>query len=83
MADTVGIHGARKLQVLLLWSGKDFRKLAKDAGINTEGANKDTLVAAIQKIRVKCGSHVNLSMAVFKLMHANQGSQHLQSSTKK
>jgi len=75
LADTVGVDDTRMLQVLLLWSGKDFRKLAKEAGVITEGDDKDSLNAAITKIRQKCGSHVNLSMAVFKLMHAKQGSR--------
>ena len=72
LADTVGVQDNKKLRVLLLWGGKEFRKFAKDAGVITNGDNPDTLNASIEKIRTQCGSHVNLSMAMFKLMHAKQ-----------
>jgi len=75
LADTVGVQDNAKLKVLLLWGGKDFRKFAKDAGVVSEGETTDTLAAAIVKLRTKCGSHVNLSMAMFKLMHAKQGTK--------
>ena len=35
----------------------------------------DSRAAAIGKIQTRCGSHVNLSMAIFKLMHAKQGTK--------
>ena len=47
----------------------------KDAGVITDGDAQDTLDTAVGKVRTKCGSHVNLSMAMFKLMHAKQGSK--------
>ena len=75
LADTVGVQDNKKLQVLLLWGGKEFRKFAKDAGVVTVGDTPDNLVAAIEKIRTQCDSHVNLSMAMFKLMHTKQGSK--------
>lgn len=75
LADTVGVQDNKKLQVLLLWGGKEFRKFAKDAGVVTLGDTPDTLVGAIGKIRTQCDSHVNLSMAMFKLMHTKQGSK--------
>ena len=74
-ADTVGVQENKKLQVILLWGGKEFRKFAKDAGVVTNGENHDTLDEAIEKIRMQCGSHVNLSMVMFKLMHAKQGAK--------
>ena len=37
LADTVGVQATKKLQVLLLWGGKEFRKFAKDAGVVTVG----------------------------------------------
>jgi len=40
-----------------------------DAGLTDE----DTLNTAVTKIRADCAKHVNLSMAVFKLMYAQQG----------
>ena len=76
LADTVGVQDNKKLQVLLLWGGKEFRKFAKNAGVVT--VDPDDLVAAIGKIRTKCDSHVNLSMAMFKLMHTKQSSQDIQ-----
>ena len=75
LADTVGVLDNAKLKVLLLWGGKDFRKFVKDSGVVSEGETTDTLAEAIAKIRTKCGSHVNLSMAMFKLMHAKQGTK--------
>ena len=75
LADTVGVQDSKKMKILLLRGGKDFRKFAKDAGVVTDGETPDTLATAIGKIRTQCGSHVNLSMAMFKLMHAKQGSK--------
>ena len=75
LADTVGVQDDKKLRVLLLWGGKEFRKFAKEAGVVLEGETPDTLAAAIDKVRIQCGSHVNLSMAMFKLMHVKQGTR--------
>ena len=72
LADTIGIIEDRKLKVLLLWGGKDFRKFAKDANIISTGDTQDSLENAVRKIREKCSSHVNLSMAMFNLVHAKQ-----------
>ena len=65
----------QKLNLLLLWGGRDLRKLAKAAGVDTEAETPTTCKAAIALIRSHCGKHVNLSMAVFRLMHARQGSK--------
>jgi hypothetical protein len=76
LADSVGIkNGNQKLRLVLLWGGKDFRKFGKDAGVTLDGDNPDELDGAIKKFRDKCGSHVNLAMAMFKLMHAKQGTK--------
>ena len=76
LADSIGVkHDNQKLKLILLWGGKDFRKFAKDAGVVTDGWTVDTLDEALTKIRTKFGDHVNLSMAMFKLMHASQGSK--------
>jgi hypothetical protein len=79
LADSVGIKNEhQKLRLVHLWGGKDIRKFSKEAGVVLEGDNPDnldTLVAAIDKIRDRCGRHVNLSMSMFKLMHAKQGTK--------
>ena len=82
LADSIGVKDKQqKLKLLLLWGGKDFRKFTKDAGVLTdastltEGETPDNLEQAITKIRNKCGTHVNLSMAIFKLMHLRQGTK--------
>ncbi len=75
LADSIGVRDERqKLKLILLWGGKELRKIAKEAEINTEDANED-LAGAIRKLRTTCGKHVNLSMAMFKLMHAKQSSK--------
>ena len=72
LADSIGVKDtAQKLRLTLLWGGKEFRKFTRDAVLTAE----DTLDAAITKIRAHCAKHVNLSMAVFKLMHAQPGHQ--------
>ena len=71
LAETIGVEDAKFMKVLLLWSGKEFRKFAKEAGV----LETDSRAAAIGKIQTRCGSHVNLSMAIFKLMHAKQGTK--------
>ena len=72
LADSIGVKDtAQKLRLTRLWGGKEFRKFTRDAGL----AAGDTLDAAITKIRAHCAKHVNLSMAVFKLMHAQQGTK--------
>jgi hypothetical protein len=60
---------------MLLWGGKDFRKMAKDAEVITTGDAVDTLAQALTKIRTQCGGHVNLTMAMYKLMHIKQGTK--------
>ena len=76
LADSIGVkHDGQKLKLILLWGGRQFRKYAKEAGVVMEGEAQDTLQAAITKIRKQCGTHVNLSMAVFKLMHTRQGTK--------
>ena len=81
LADSIGIKNKKqKLSLILLWGGRDFRKHAKDAGVitaaeATEEAPADDLDGAITKIRKHFGDNVNLSMAMFKLMHAKQGTK--------
>ena len=59
LAETVGVTDpSQTLKLLLLWGGKEMRKLAGDAGVvqtNTEGggAAADTLNGAIEKILKK------------------------------
>ena len=62
LANSIGVKDkAQKLRLTLLWERKDFRKFMKDAGL----VNKDTLDAAITKIKAHCAKHVNMSMMVF------------------
>ena len=69
LADSMGCDDAgQKLKLLLLWGGREFRLHAKAAGVDETSTLKDALV----KIRAYCGQYVNLSMAMFKLMHASQ-----------
>ena len=76
LADSIGVKDSvQKMKLLLLWGGKHFRRFAKEANVISEGDTPDTLEQAITKIRTKCGAHVNLSMAMFKLMHARQGTK--------
>ena len=79
LADSIGIKDTKqKLKLILLWGGRDFRKLAKDSGVvtvATEAVPEDGIDAAIKKIREKFGTHVNLAMAVFRLMHCRQGTR--------
>ena len=61
---------------MLLWGEKNSeKKTIKDAGVIEEGENKDTLAAALNKIRRQCGQHVANTMAMYKLMHAQQDSE--------
>ena len=60
---------------MLLWGGRDFRKTVKEAHVILEGDGKDTLDQAIDKIRTQCGRHVNSTMAMYKLMHVQQGTK--------
>ena len=78
LADSItNLPDDRKLKLLLLWGGKEFRKFVKDAGVITSGEDQahDTIKAAVVKIRARCGQHVNLTMAMYKLMHARQGTK--------
>ena len=73
LADSIGVKDdAQKLRLTLLWGGTDFRKFAQEAGVVLTGDEHDTLDQAITKIKTACGKHVNLAMAVYKLMHAKQ-----------
>ena len=54
-----------------MWGGQDFWKFAKDAGVVHTGDDADILENAINKVQTAC-KHVNLSMAIYKLMHAKQ-----------
>ncbi|KAF0310212.1 hypothetical protein FJT64_018746 [Amphibalanus amphitrite] len=74
LVNSLGVtDDTQKLNLLLLWGGRDLRKLAKVAGVDTESDPPTTFKAAIVQIRAHCRQHVNLSMAVFRLMHARQG----------
>ena len=76
LADSIGITDpAQELKLLLLWGGRDFRQFAKSAGVVMEGDGRDAKDEAIRKIRDKCVSHVNLSMAMYNLMHNKQGTK--------
>ena len=59
----------------MLWGGRDFRKTVKEAHVILEGDGKDTLDQAIEKIRTQCGRHINSTMAMYKLMHVQQGTK--------
>ena len=70
LAESIGIRDDKqKLRLALLWGGKELRKIAKDAKVDTD-KDEETLATAIEKIREACGKHVNLTMAMFRLMHA-------------
>ena len=58
---------------MLLWGGRGFCKTVKEAQVILEGDGKDTFDQAIEKIRTHCGCHVNSTMAMYKLMHVQQG----------
>ena len=74
LVNSLGVKDdSQKLNLLLLWGGRDLRKLAKAAGVDTEAVPPPTCKSAIALIRSHCGKHVNLSMAMFRLMHARQG----------
>ena len=76
LADAIGIKdSAQKLRLMLLWGGQDFRKTVKEAHVILEGDGKDTLDQAIEKIRTQCSCHVNSTMAMYKLMHVQQGTK--------
>ena len=76
LADSIGIKdNAQKLKLFLLWGGRQFCRFAKESGVTTEGTTPDNLEAAIANIRKQGGEYVNLSMAMFKMMHARQGTK--------
>ena len=76
LADSIGVKDKQqKLRLTLLWGGQDFRQFAQDAGVVHTGEGADTLENAIEKVREACSKHVNLSMAMYKLMHAKQGTK--------
>ena len=73
IADSIGEKTTQqKLRLSLIWGGQDFRRFAKDAGVVHTRDDADTLENAIDKVRAACRKHVNLSMAIYKLMHANK-----------
>ena len=55
---------------MLLWGGRELRRLAKAAGVDTEATPPTSAKTAITLIRAHCGAHVNLSMTMLRLMHA-------------
>ena len=54
LTDTMGVENNRKLKLLLLWGGKDFRKFAKDAGVVTDGDAQDSLDAFLAPQMSSC-----------------------------
>ena len=84
LADSIGEKDKQqKLQLTLLWGGHDIPQFAEDAGVVHKEEGADTLENAIEKVREACRKHVNLSMAMYKLMHAKQGTKILTESAKK
>ena len=76
LANAIGIKDStQKLRLMLLWGGRDFRKTVKEAQVILEGDGKDTFDQAIEKIRTQCGRHINSTMAMYKLMHVQQGTK--------
>ena len=76
LAQATGVKDSEQiLKLLLLWGGRDFRRFADEAGVITTAEWGDTLEEAVRKIRGKAATHVNLSMAVYELMHSEQGSR--------
>ena len=76
LAQATGVKDSEQiLKLLLLWGGREFRRFADEAGVVTTAEGGDTLEEAIRKIREKAAAHINLSMAVYELMHAEQGSR--------
>ncbi len=76
LADSIGVKDKpEKLRLTLLWGGQDFRQFAQNAGVVHTGEDADTFENAIDKVREACKKHVNLSMAMYKLMHAKQGTK--------
>ena len=52
LADSIGVKDAtQKLKLILLWGGRHFRRLVKDAEVKTDGETPDTLASALTKIR--------------------------------
>ena len=75
LIDAIGVKdGKQQLKLMLLWGGKDLRKFSREADVST-AEEGDTLTTAVNKIRTKFGRQVNLTMAIYKLMHAKQGSK--------
>ena len=66
-------YDTQKLNLMLLWGGRELRRLAKAAGEDVETKPPPTYGSALARIRAHCGTHVNLSMTMFRLMHARQG----------
>ena len=76
LLEAVGITDTKQqLRLLLLWGGKDLRRFSKEAAVKTTAPDEDDLTSAVNKIRVNFGNQVNLTMAMYKLMHAKQGSK--------
>ena len=55
--------------------GKDLRKFSKEADVKTTAVDGDDVDSAAIKLRTKFGSQVNLTMAMYKLMHTKQSSK--------
>ena len=70
LAEATGVTDEKQLlKLLMLWGGKDFRNFCHEAGVIATGEGADTLQAAVVKIRTKAGTHANLSMAMYNLLH--------------
>ena len=76
LAEATGVTDAQqRLKLLMLWGGKDFLTFSNEAGVMASGEGADTLEEAVNKIRTKAGSHANLSMAMYNLLHHEQGTK--------
>ena len=76
LAEATGVTDENQLlKLLMLWGGKDFRKFCHEAGVIATGDGADTLQNAVVKIRTKAGTHANLSMAMYNLLHHEQGTK--------
>lgn len=75
--DTVGVRNDdQKLNLLLLWGGKELRDTAKEAGVKdsvSQPNDHDTSEGAITKITNHLNQYVNYALAMYELMNAKQG----------
>ena len=76
LADSIGVKDKQqKLRLTFFMGRQDFRQLAQEDEVVHKREGADTLENAIEKVREACRKHVNLSMVMYKLMHAKQGTK--------